>query len=189
MKRFNFTFITLAIGLLFGLLFYRSFDPSLTLPKLGAAPSFSLVDSSAKEWSSEQLKGKTWLLNFFFTSCPEVCPKVTANVASLSRSYVLDEAVAFVSVSVDPTHDTPEELAKYAKKFEANTAKWHFLTGTQEQVDALQEALKVKVGVDPAVHSTRFFLIDPSGEIRGTYLGLDPDSLKQLAEDLGSFVN
>lgn len=150
------------------------------------APAFEFVDSNRQPFSSEALKGKVWLASFFFTSCTSVCPMVIGKISALFESA--PPQIHFVSFSVDPTNDTPAALKKYADRFDADTRRWHFLTGEQEKVrDVVRNGFQVTMPDSPAEldrHSVRLVLVDQSGLIRGYFDSTDEADLSRLREIL-----
>jgi len=152
-----------------------------------AAPTFSLIDQDGKAFGSEQLKGKPYVAAFIFTHCAGACPMMTQKMAKLQKA-VPDKDVELVSFTVDPERDTPEVLKTYAKNAGADSSRWHFLTGSPEQLAAVAAGLKsaaVKAtdGSDQFIHSDRFMLIDGNGQVRGTYRNSEPEAMDQLAKD------
>ena len=137
--------------------FFRHATQNITLPIYGQVSAFRLTDVKNKEISLNDLKKKVWVANFFFTTCSDICPMMTKNMAALHRSYKLLDDVAFVSVTVNPENDTTEALAKYAEKYDADVAKWHFLTGTREAItDLMVRGFKLSSFDDPVFHSSFF---------------------------------
>ena len=108
------------------------------LAVIQAAPEFALTTQAGTRLRSADLKGKVLLVSFIFTTCNGTCPATTATLARVQRALrdarLWGEDVAFVSISIDPTRDTPEVLAGYARSFGADPAAWHFLTGPPERV-------------------------------------------------------
>jgi protein SCO1 len=105
------------------------------LPVLGKLGEFSLVAESGKPTGSAELRGSVWIAAFMFTRCPTVCPRITRRMRELqlsARAKALP--VRFVSITVDPEHDTPEVLRRYAAQYQADLASWSFLTGDYEVV-------------------------------------------------------
>jgi protein SCO1/2 len=162
--------------------------------ELGSVPAFSLTDQAGKPFGSAQLAGKPWVANFVFTRCPSVCPLLTAKFKSLQGKLADVPDAAFVSFSVDPEHDTPEVLAAYAQKYDADGARWHFLTGPLDAIEKTVVAgFKIHIGEkkasesDPSLieimHGEHFVLVDGSGAIRGYYRA-ETAELTQLADDL-----
>lgn len=167
--------------------------PEPPLPRLGTLPAFQLVERSGRPLTSASLRSKVWVADFIFTTCGGACPAMTARMARLRRE-VPDE-VAFVSFTVDPAHDTPEVLARYAANFEADD-RWLFVTGPPKDLYALSTegfklaALEVppeerREGDDgPFLHSSKFVLVDRAGHIRGYYDSTDEDEMIGLVADI-----
>ncbi|MCB9771811.1 MAG: SCO family protein [Candidatus Omnitrophica bacterium] len=155
------------------------------LPVISKLSSFELTDSSNQPFGTKQLQGKIWVAHFLFTTCSGMCPITTGKLASLYRSYKLDKRVEFVSISVNPDNDTSEVLSEFAKKYQADTTQWHFLTGPIEKIQEVSEKI-LKVGTvdEPVFHSGYFVLIDRHGQIRGYYDGMDQKGTPQLFKDI-----
>jgi protein SCO1/2 len=163
------------------------------LPRLGTLPAFELVERSGRPLTSAALRGRTWVADFIFTRCGGACPAMTARMARLRREVPDD--VAFVSFTVDPAHDTPGALSRYAASFKADD-RWLFVTGPQKDLYALSTdgfklaAMEVppeqqKEGGDgPFLHSSKFVLVDGGGEIRGYYDSTEEDEMRALVADL-----
>ena len=140
--------------------------------------------------SLDDLKGKVIVLNFFFTSCPSICPGLTRNMKRLQDSYKKnDNIVQFISVSVDPERDSVPKLRAYADRYNANHDSWWFVTGDKKEIYnfALKEikASIADVNVDTAfVHTENFFMLDTNRIVRGWYNGFDTLKLAQLAKDI-----
>jgi protein SCO1/2 len=154
------------------------------LPVIGKIAPFSLTAESGQAFQSKSLDGHAYVADFIYTSCPGPCPRMTSQMHGID-SQLRELPVQFVSFTVDPEHDTPEKLAAYAKQFQADTRRWHFLTGSR---DALNQVFRYsfKLGtVDGSmVHSTRFVLVDAQGQIRGYYSSDDADELRKLVRDI-----
>lgn len=157
----------------------------------GAVPDFSLTDSHGRTVTLADLKGEFWIADFIFTRCNGLCPLLTSRMAALSRQI---EGVRFVSISVDPEHDTPEVLARFAAA-NAGAAgdRWIFVTGPPADIERLvMQGFRLSMaaqepgaaGGDPITHSDRFALVGPEGTIRGYYRGTEDDSMDRLREDL-----
>lgn len=167
--------------------------PEPALPRLGTLPAFQLVERSGRPLTSASLRGKIWVSDFIFTTCGGACPAMTARMARLRRE-VPDEVV-FVSFTVDPAHDTPEALSRYAASFKADD-RWLFVTGPQKELYKLSTdgfklaAMEVppeeqKAGGDgPFLHSSKFVLVDRFGDIRGYYDSTDEDEMNELMADI-----
>src|SRR5207245_4926542 len=99
--------------------------------------SFALTERSGKTVTDADLRGKVWVASFVFTRCTGPCPQVTATVARLQNELKDRADVRFVTFTVDPEHDRPEVLARYAANFNADADRWLFLTGDQEKIYSL----------------------------------------------------
>lgn len=152
-----------------------------TLPVISTLPAFSLTSDKGTTVDLESLAGKVWVTDFIFTSCAGPCPQMTRSMAKVAEQFSLYPEVQFVSVSVDPTTDTPEVLAAYGEKFGANPERWHFLTGSETAIQQLAvDGFMVGSVDDPVIHSTKFCLVDKQGRIRGYYTGTDDGELAEL---------
>ena len=168
-------------------------EQSVTLPKLGLVPQFSLVDQKGASFTNASVANKTWVANFIFTRCTATCPKQTSQLAQLQKRLAASEAnnIHFVSISVDPEYDTPEIMKKYASVSGANEASWSFLTGTRDQTWALsKDGFMLAVGeapeneAMPLFHSSKLVLVDRAGNLRGFYEAMDDAEVAKLESDL-----
>ncbi len=167
------------------------------LPVLARLPDFVLQDEHGESFSRDDLHGLVWVADFIFTSCAGTCPLITKQLGVLSKELTANPAersVRFVSVSVDPAHDTPEVLSKYARQQDVDPARWSLVTGPREQVRKLvREGFKLPVGdqSDPAMpifHSQNFLLIDRAGQVRGVFDALDETARKELRGALDALL-
>ena len=163
------------------------------LPVFYDAPKFSLTDQQDRPFGSDDLRGKVWVADFIFTTCPGACPKMTMKMSGLQRA-VPDKDVHLVSFTVDPERDTPAVLRQYAQSFDADPARWHFLTG--EKAALFDAAAGLKLSAAPAgqfgpeiVHAEKFLLVDGAGKVRGIYDSNDEQDLKKLAADAASLAD
>ncbi len=155
------------------------------LPVLGEVADFQLLDTENKSFGLEYLKGKIWVADFIFTTCAGICPLMTQNMLKLYKSQINRKGVRFVSFSVNPEYDTPEVLAKYAEKFAINTKKWYLLTGPRAAMEELAtNSFKMGSVENPVFHSGYFVLVDPSGQIRGYYEGIETNNLTKIKQDI-----
>lgn len=155
------------------------------LPILGTIDGFTLTDQEGDTFSAEDLRGHVYVADFIFTSCPGICPTMTAAMAGLHEAYTGNDRVRFVSITVDPETDTPEVLSWYAGRYDADPERWHFLTGARTDIEALaRDQFLVGWGEEAINHSGRFILVDGEGRIRGFYHGTEPASVAALEKDL-----
>jgi protein SCO1/2 len=170
-------------------------------PKFGRVPPFQFVDQTNHPFSSRDLDGKVWVANFIFTSCSQVCPRLTAEMARLERylgNRGQDGKTRLVSITVDPERDTPERLAAYAAGFHADPQLWKFATGSVKDVeDAVVGGFKSAIEKErddgsadgfSILHGTRMVLVDGRGEIRGYYDAEDAFQMARLREDIAHLI-
>ena len=172
---------------------------------IGQVPDFSLTNQFGKAFGSGNLKGRAYLANFAFTTCPTTCEALMQNLQKVQkRIRGLGQKVAIVTFSVDPEHDRPAVLFKHAMKYKANPHIWSFLTGEKGEIQKLLiDGFKVPMGqreefvgkVDgedislfDIAHTTKLVLVDGKGAIRG-YYSTDKDGINNLMIDLGLLVN
>lgn len=169
-----------------------------TTGDLGRVPGFALTDQAGRTVRDRDLRGAPWVANFIFTRCPTACPMLTAKFKALQGELGDLKGVRYVSISVDPEHDTPPVLAAYAQRFGADTSRWTFLTGRLAEIEkTVVKGFKVHIGKpaphagDPTLidimHGEHFVLIDRDGTIRGYYRA-DEAGLDELAQALRSLV-
>jgi len=159
------------------------------LSELGDAPRIVMTDSTGAQFDSASLAGKVWVVNFFFASCEGVCPAVNGRIAALYREFESNPAVQFVSITIDPETDTPERLAEYAKRFGADSARWHFLTAPAEKIrETLEAGFRLISPEDKNMHTTRVVLIDTTGKIRNYYQGTQDDFITQAKVDIAGLA-
>lgn len=166
-------------------------EPEEPLPEMIPISDFELLDQDGQEFSSRSLRGKVWIADLIFTSCPEICPVMSTQMSNLSRR-ITHEDVHFVSLSVDPEVDTPEVLHAYAERFGADTERWTFLTGSEEDVQrVISRSFRLPSGDRfdredgryDILHTARFILVDQHMTMRGLY-ETDRDGLDRLERDV-----
>jgi protein SCO1/2 len=161
-------------------------QPKTELPKLYPVPNAQLVDESGKAVQLDAMKGHVTVYNFIFTNCTGTCPIMTNNMRAVTPKIDRDAPVRFVSISVDPTRDTPAVLAAYAKRVR-NDPRWTFLTGDRQSiVDLSVKGFKLTAGDpspggEPLLHSSKFAVADKQGVIRGYYDAVDGTVPEQVA--------
>ncbi|MDG2408794.1 MAG: SCO family protein [Pirellulales bacterium] len=168
----------------------KTSSQSSELPILVQLPDFALRDQTGESFGSEQLKDKLWIANFVFTRCPTTCPIQTRNLAKFQKQLKKipgGEQIELVSITVDPNFDTSAVLADYAKLMQADPERWHFLTGSREDIwDLCKKGFKLAVddappeAPSPIMHSSRMMLVDREGQIRGFYEGTTREGMNEL---------
>ncbi len=157
-------------------------------------PAFSLTERSGAAISNEDLKGKVWLANFIYTTCPSTCPMLSSRFSALQDQALASGEVRFVSFSVDPANDTPEVMKEYASALGAKP-HWYFLTGGDEELRKvavegfLMGYQKVPDKEDDIIHSSKIALVDRSGKVRRFYDGVEKDESAKILADLQTLLN
>lgn len=186
---------------------YRSLNRELPppLPVFYQVPEFNLTNEFGKSFGSTELKGKYYIANFMFTSCPTTCPALMEKMDSVQkRIRGLGDKAQIVTFTVDPETDTPDVLYKFARKRNTNPYIWNFLTGKESDLQKIVvDGFKVpmgskspiekvvgdqKVTLMDIVHTEKVVLVDTKGQVRG-YYSTDKVGLDKLMIDLGLLVN
>ena len=169
--------------------------PDGSFAKFSQVPEFSLMNRSGSLVTLADLKGKVWLANFVYTTCPTTCPMVTSRFSKLHKEMAQQSKFAdlrFVSFSVDPENDSPLILQGYAVGWGASDA-WLFLTGERQQlVDVATKGFllgfeKSPIANDPngpVNHSTKIALVDKEGVVRRFYEGVGEDEGAKIVADV-----
>jgi protein SCO1/2 len=140
---------------------------------------------------NKDLRGKILVIDFIFTTCPSVCPKLTANMNEIQKAYIKQnpDLVQFISISVDPERDSVPALRAYANRFKADHDRWWFCTGNKDSIfDYAKNELGLSLdNADVAgdfVHSQQMVLLDTARNIRGYFDGLDRKETGKIADDI-----
>jgi protein SCO1 len=149
---------------------------------------FSFTNQEGIEITEATFKDKIYIADFFFTTCPGICPKMSAQMHYVEERLKDFPEVLFLSHTVDPEKDSVEALAKYAELVHANTKRWHFVTGKKEEIykqafyGYLLNADEDILAPGGFLHSEMFVLVDKRGHIRGFYDGTSVDQAKKLID-------
>ena len=177
-----------------GVNLWSVFDTKSEVPVAKTAavnvPDFNLITQQGVPLTRADMTGKIWVADFIFTNCPTICPAMTSEMARLQSEFVADP-VYFVSFSVDPERDTSEVLSRYAKAYGADDRRWHFLTGDKTHIYQLAEkgfSLAAGHNGTELLHSTRFVLITPDGNIYDYYDSRSKPALLRLRRDLKALL-
>jgi protein SCO1/2 len=164
--------------------------PPEPLPVLSDLPEFSLLERHGVTLDRAALAGRPVIVDFIFTRCPASCPRLTARMKELERRIPESSTVRLLSISVDPEHDRPEVLTRYAEGWQAGP-RWLFATGERAAIWELVRKgflLPVEATPSPAespiLHSNRFSLVDGQGRLRGSYEVFEENALDRLLADL-----
>jgi cytochrome oxidase Cu insertion factor (SCO1/SenC/PrrC family) len=149
----------------------------------------SLKDQENRHFAVSALAGKVVLYNFIFTACPNICPKQTRALVEVQRALSPEARphAHFVSVTIDPSNDTPAALKAFAARLDVDFANWTFVTGPVGDMDRLAERLRLFASDNPserpAAHSTTLWLVDTQGRLVQKYAGNPPD-VKRVAGEM-----
>lgn len=151
---------------------------------------FSFENQNGKTITQDDYEGKIYIADFFFTTCPTICPKMTANMGNIQEEILNDSTVMLLSYSVTPKIDSVQQLKKYAIEKGINDEKWNLLTGNKKEIYTMarKSYLVVKEDGDGGpydmIHTENFILVDPKKRIRGFYDGTDTLAMRELLIDL-----
>lgn len=153
--------------------------------------TFNLTDQEGNTFTEKNLDGKICVADFFFTSCPGICPKMAVSMSDLQKEFLNDADVLLVSHTVTPAKDSVPVLKNYAAAKGVDYKKWRLLTGAKEEIYDLgrkfyyvEEDLGVKSDTSIFLHTENFVLIDRNRHIRGIYNSLDNNSMTALKNDI-----
>lgn len=154
-------------------------------------PCFSFLNEDSLRVTSKNLKGKIWIANFFFTSCPTICPTMTSQMKRLNKmTNDINQYLQYISFSIDPITDQPYRLQQYIHKFGIQTNNWTFLTGNEAKTHALGvDYFQVFANKDIEsaggyAHSPAFVLVDREGYVRGVYIGTETSEVNKMEKDI-----
>lgn len=157
------------------------------LPDQGTVTAFSLVDERNQVFTEDAFRGHVTIVGFIFTRCDLACPIISMKMERIQeKTFDVGDKIKLTSFSLDPTYDTPERLAEYAKRYHAQPDRWRFVTGPFDKVHAVIEGPLMTsmmreqdrpTGVPNIQHREYFLLVDQKLHIRGIY---DSDRVNQL---------
>jgi len=157
---------------------------------------FSFTDQDGNIITNEEMKGKVYVADFFFTTCPTICPIMKTQMLRVYDKFKENPDFQILSHSIDPTYDTVQVLKDYSVRLGIEDAStWHFLTGDQEkifeigQTSYLATAMEDKNEPGGFLHSGAFILIDRNGHIRGVYDGTKENQVNKLIKDIPKLLN
>lgn len=152
-------------------------------------PDFAFVDQDSNAVTAATFADQVYVADFFFTTCPSICPKMSQQMVRLHDAFLDEPAVALLSHSIDPSHDTVAVLRAYAQALGVKSHKWHLVTGEEEAIFDMAGAYMVSAMPDENapggyLHSGAFILVDKARRIRGYYDGTQPAEVDQLRADI-----
>ncbi len=202
--------VLLALSIVIIYLFYNALQPKKTLAiyqpsmvsqelvdstlhykkKYHTIEDFALTNQNGKKITQDDYKGKIYVADFFFTTCPTICPIMTKNMAQIQDVIMDEKDVLLLSHSVTPDIDSVPQLKKYALEKGVVDAKWNLVTGDKKQIYQLarKSYLAVKTDGDGGpydmIHTENFILVDKERRIRGFYDGTNSEEIQKLLKDL-----
>ncbi|WP_405296458.1 SCO family protein [Algibacter sp. Ld11] len=154
-------------------------------------PDFNLTNQLGEAVTQKTFKDKIYITDFFFTTCPGICPKMTGNMYKVQEAFINDKDVLLLSHSVMPATDSVPVLKQYAEDYEVISGKWHLVTGDKNDIYNLgreqyfvENDLGEEKSIEDFLHTENFLLIDKNKHIRGIYNGLNRASVAQLIIDV-----
>lgn len=172
------------------------FNPELVdstlfhVKKYHTIANFSLTNQNGKTITQEDYKDKIYIADFFFTTCPSICPIMTKNMEGIQQQILEDDDIMLLSHSVTPLRDSVSQLKKYALEKGVLDRKWNLVTGDKKQIYELARKSYFAVlnegdgGEFDMIHTENFILVDKERRIRGTYDGTSTEEMEKLLEDL-----
>lgn len=153
--------------------------------------NFTLTNQLGEKVNLDDFKNRILVVDFFFTSCPTICPTLTTNLKMVQEAYNKhDTLIQILSLSVDPERDTVEKLKTYADKHNIDPKNWFLLTGDKKEIYDLARyeffvnAVQGDGGPDDFIHTEKFVVIDKDRYIRGYYNGLDTNEVRRMVNDI-----
>jgi protein SCO1/2 len=205
-----FGIVLLLLSAVIILLFYNALQPKRILPvyqpadfnpdlvddslrhvkKYHTIANFSLTNQNGQHITQEDYRDKIYVADFFFTTCPTICPVMTGNMVDIQSQIIEDDDVKLLSYTVTPDIDSVAQLKKYAREKGVIDSKWNLVTGDKKQIYELARKSYLAVkdvgdgGPFDMIHTENFILVDKEKRIRGTYDGTNPKAVKELLEDI-----
>jgi|TARA_B110000977_G_scaffold45128_1_gene61354 protein SCO1/2 len=202
MKNYSYIGISFVI-LIFGIWAVPKIVDRFTKPrlaKIGKVPEFSFTNQNQKTITNQSYHNKVYIVEFFFTTCPSICPIMNQNMVKIQDQFFGNPNLGIASLTIDPITDTPEVLKEYAIQYKITNPNWNLLTGNKETIYKFANSgFNLYVGENTEVeggfeHSGFFALVDKEGNIRSRYdeqgnpiiyyNGLGDDGVKMLKEDI-----
>lgn len=158
-------------------------------------PDFEFINQDSVKITQEFIKGKIYIADFFFTTCPTICPKMKTQMLRIYEKYKNNPNVILLSHSIDPRHDTPAVLKEFKSNLGIKSDSWQMVTGDKAKIFEIgQKSYMVSAADDPTqpggvVHSGAFILVDKNRHIRGIYDGTVPAKVDNLMADLEILLN
>ena len=153
--------------------------------------SFSFVDQDSSIITNETFDGKIYVADFFFTSCPSICPIMKTQMLRVYETFIDSKDILILSHTIDPVYDSVAVLHEFADRLGVKSDRWHFVTGDKQEIFKIAQLSYMSVVAEDNeadggyVHSGRFLLVDKERHIRGAYDGTNADDVDLLIKDIG----
>ena len=153
-------------------------------------PDFKFLNQDSVWISEKNMAGKIYVADFFFTTCPTICPKMKTQLLRIYDKFAEDDRVRILSHTIDPEYDGVRVLKEYAKKLNITSPRWNLLTGKKSDIYRLGEKSYMVAAQEDAnevggfVHSGAFILVDQNRHVRGIYDGTKEEDVNHLIEDM-----
>ena len=155
---------------------------------------YTFTDQDNRPVAQKLFAEKIYVADFFFTSCPTICPIMKSQMLRVYEKYKDDQRVVLLSHSIDPEHDTVEVLRDYGARLGIEADRWHLVTGNKEEIYHTAKryglaAMEDKNAPGGFIHSGSFTLVDRQGRIRGYYRGTEAEAVNRLIDDIAWLLN
>jgi protein SCO1 len=152
-------------------------------------PAFSFTNQDGKQVNDSTFNGSIYVADFFFTTCPTICPKMKAELLRVYEAFKNEPRVKILSHTIDPEHDSVAVLSEYASRLQVSSEKWNFVTGDKDSIYTIAEYYLCSAEEAPGepggyIHSGALVLIDHQKHIRGMYDGTKPEEVDLLIKDI-----
>ena len=189
-------FFGLLFAVFYGVMMYTTDFAKVKLPVLNTVQHFSFLKQDSTMISEQQTQGKVYVVEYFFTSCRGICPKMNKNMKAIYERFKSDSNFIVISHTVNPETDSLPVMRHYADSMGANSKNWWFVTGSKE---ALYKAARESYMLDDPknnsknideqfLHTQFFTLVDRIGRVRGVYDGIKKDEVEQLIHDISELI-
>lgn len=190
-------FVILFVGFVFAMSKLLPGFGEVKMPVLSYVQPFRFNDQYGQSFSQEQAQGKVYVAEYFFTTCPGICPKMNTNMKKVFEQYKTNNEFLILSHSVDPAVDSVGRMKVYADSLGVNNANWYFLTGPK---DSLYLTARVSYLLDDPknnnehiedqfIHTQFFALVDRNGRVRRIYDGLKTEEVDRMIKDIRELLN
>ena len=155
---------------------------------------FEFYDQDSNVIDHNTIEGKVYVTDFFFTSCPTICPKMKQQMLRIYDEFEDEDDLILLSHSIDSVRDSVARLNTFAKKLGVESSKWHMVTGNRDSIYGMAKHYMIAAQKDDLApggyaHSGAFLLVDKNKQIRGIYDGVDPESVDELMDDVKRMLN